>query len=216
MAKKNKFARKYRSLTDLGNIFNLSAIAVGKIFSEIGLRNDDGSPSDFSFEKGLVVSTPLKNGTPHFRWHFHKCRETMIKNGIKLDSSFKIRKTLKSMLSIYRSEAMEMGGGIEYKFAIHEFFELIKELPVKTDIGTIQQLIDELKTNKKTKGYFLEVVCVSCAESHAPTTEQVNILFDMDSYSVLDSLSKNNKVDEFTRQKAKQKAERIKNRKEPI
>ena len=89
--RKNSFAKKYRSLTDLGAVFNLSAIAVGKKLVEIGVRNADGSPTEKFLEEGLAVSTPLKNGTPHFRWHFHRCRELLVQNGVKPDQSHKTR-----------------------------------------------------------------------------------------------------------------------------
>lgn len=210
MAKQsNNFAKKYRSLTDLGGVFNLSAIAVGKKLIEFGVRNADGSPTEKSLEDGVAVSTPLKNGTPHFRWHFHKCRELLCKNGIKPDQSHKIRKTLKSMLSLYKSEAMEMGGGIEYKFAIHEFFELLKKLPVQSELDNICRMVEELKASREIKNYFCEIVYVRLAEKFKPDQSQIKTLMSTSSFSVLSALCENPKVDEFTRAKAKLEAEKF-------
>jgi len=207
--RKNNFAKKYRSLTDLGGLFNMSAIAVGKKLIEFGVRNTDGSPTEKSLEEGLAVSTPLKNGTPHFRWHFHRCRELLIQNGIKPDQSHKIRKTLKSMLSLYKSEAMETGGGLEYKFAINEFFELAESLPVQSELDNICRMIEELKTNKEVKNYFCEILYVRLAEKFKPDSNQIKTLLSTSSFSVLSELSKNPKVDEFTRVKAKAEADKV-------
>jgi hypothetical protein len=200
---KNKFAKRYRSLTDLGNVFNLSSVAIGKKLKEIGLRNDDGSPVESAFKKDLVVATPLKNGTAHYRWHFYRCREILIKSGLKVDSSAKIRKILKEMISIFMSDAFKMGGGAEYKILVYDFFELVKQLPIASELDDVIKVIHELKTNKSNKLYLLDVIYIHLAEMYTPNIEQIKILFDSQSRSVLMALSENIKIDDITRQRAK-------------
>ena len=116
------------------------------------------------------------------------------------------------MLSLYKSEAMEMGGGIEYKFAIHEFFELLEKLPVQSELDNICRMIEELKANREIKNYFCEIVYVRLAEKLKPNQSQIKTLMNTSSFSVLSALSENPKVDEFTRAKAKVEADKVKHK----
>ena len=68
-----KFRNKWKSQTDIGKYFGLSAIAVGKILIEHGLKN---KATKLATEKAIkqyyAVEKALKDGTIFFMWNFKK------------------------------------------------------------------------------------------------------------------------------------------------
>jgi len=211
MAKKSKFARTYRSLTDIGREFNLSAIKTGSELKRLGHRNQDGTPTQKSLDDGLAVFTPLKDGTPYYRWNFSKCRAILGKcHGP--DRLKEIRRILKEMLSVYRSDSWKVGGGLEYKLAEYEFFELVKSLPIEKELDDILSLIGELRSDKDAKSYFEDVVFTHLSSCCKPTTAQMTVLFNRAQWIELSCLSENMKVDEFTRKRALNDSVLLRNR----
>jgi hypothetical protein len=211
MAKRRKFAEKYRSLKELGADFNLSAVAVGKKLKEIGVRNADGTPTEKSLEDRLAVSTPLKNGTPYYRWDYFRCRKLLIKNGINPDNrrDVEIRKNIKSMLSIYNSEEWEIGGGLIYKYALAEFFDHANKLPVQSNMERVLRIIEELKASREDKDYLVEVAYARLAENYVPDERQIKEIFELNSYEVLVILFANPNIDEITRARTKSEMDKI-------
>ena len=71
--KKKKFDQIWASQTDLGKHFGLSAIAVGKILIENGLKDlNTKAATSKALEDGFAVATPLKDGLQHFMWNRQK------------------------------------------------------------------------------------------------------------------------------------------------
>ena len=85
MGKKNKqkFADMWSNLTNLGKEYGFSAIKMGKKLKELGLRNEEGKPTEKALSEGFAKSTPLKDGTPFYMWHKFKIAELMRENDVK-------------------------------------------------------------------------------------------------------------------------------------
>ena len=76
MSKKNKkFKHIWKSQTDIGKEFGLSAVAIGKILIENGLKDSETKlATSEAIDKGFAKSTPLKDGTPYFMWNQWKIK----------------------------------------------------------------------------------------------------------------------------------------------
>jgi hypothetical protein len=79
MSKKHKkFKNRYSNQTELGKRFGLSAIAVGKVLIEHGLKDSvTKHATRRALDEGYAVSTPLKDGTPYFMWDVAKVRSVL-------------------------------------------------------------------------------------------------------------------------------------------
>ena len=85
MSKKNKqkFADTWVNLTNLGKEYGFSAIKIGKKLKELGLRNQEGKPTEKALSEGFAKFTPLKDGTPFYMWHKIKIAQLMRENDVK-------------------------------------------------------------------------------------------------------------------------------------
>lgn len=76
-----KFGKIWSNQTDLGKKFGISAIVVGKLLIENGLKD---SVTKLATKKALdeeyAKSTPLKDGTPYFMWNIDKVRAILAKD----------------------------------------------------------------------------------------------------------------------------------------
>lgn len=73
MGKNNAFNATWASQTDIGKLVGISSVAVGKELVACGLRDGASKLATAkALEEGWCRSTPLKDGTPHFRWHIEK------------------------------------------------------------------------------------------------------------------------------------------------
>ncbi len=71
----NRFAAHWASQSQLGAPFGLSAIAVGRILAEAGLRDPTAkAPTDEALANGIAKSTPMRDGTAHYMWSREKTR----------------------------------------------------------------------------------------------------------------------------------------------
>lgn len=95
MSKRNKFNRTWASQTVLGEEFGLSAIAIGQLFIEEGLKDKaTKKATDKALNEGYARATPLKDGTPHFMWNIEKIRPLIAREHAPLDEiTFWSRKT---------------------------------------------------------------------------------------------------------------------------
>lgn len=209
MAKKKvPFNKRFQSLSSIGQEFNLSAVATGKELKRLGYRQDDGAPTKECLDEGLAVSTPLKNGTPHYRWDARKVRAILAKHHA-VDDLRKPRNRLKEMVAIMQSEAWEIGGGIEYKFAIHEFFTLVHKLPLVERFDDVVGLIGEMKASKEDKDYLLDVVLSAVAGKPNIPLSLIKRVLETNDWRIISSLAENTSLDEVTRAKAKRYADQL-------
>lgn len=81
MAKKNRWAKTWVSQTDIGHYYGLSAIKVGRVLSELGLKDKAGA-TQRAIDGGFAVSAPLADGTQHWRWHKGKVLRAFDEHGL--------------------------------------------------------------------------------------------------------------------------------------
>ena len=76
-----KFTDTWVNQTTLGKHFDISAVAVGKLLKEFGLRHEDGMPTEAALDGEFCIPTPLADGTPFFMWNKNKVMELLKENG---------------------------------------------------------------------------------------------------------------------------------------
>ena len=85
MAKK-KFDQIWKNQTELGKKFGISAIAVGKILTEHGLKDQQTKQAtQRALDEGYAESTPLKDGTPYFMWNIRKVKQIIAQEHTQLN-----------------------------------------------------------------------------------------------------------------------------------
>jgi len=99
-SKSPKFRDIWSNQTNLGKSFGLSAIAVGKILVEVGLKDSEtNQPTEKALEDGYAKATPLKDGTPYYMWSKEKVRPLIAKDHQPLSEVDywvnEVRKTIK-------------------------------------------------------------------------------------------------------------------------
>jgi hypothetical protein len=80
MSKKKKFNQVWSNQTELGKKFGISAIAVGKLLVNAGLKDQTTKLATAkALDEDYAKSTPLKDGTPYFMWNIGKVRNLIAK-----------------------------------------------------------------------------------------------------------------------------------------
>ena len=85
MSRRNKrkgFRDNWASQTDIGKRYGMSAIAVGKVLAEHGLRDATtrlATPK--ALTDGWCVETPLQSGAMHYMWAIGKVRDLLGRDG---------------------------------------------------------------------------------------------------------------------------------------
>lgn len=81
MEKKKKFNQIWSNQTNLGKKFGLSAIAIGKLLIDNGLKDQKTKMATTkAIDEGYAKDTPLKDGTPYFMWNIEKVRPLIEKD----------------------------------------------------------------------------------------------------------------------------------------
>lgn len=80
--KKNTFRKKWRTLTELGREFGVSAIKFGNLLKEHGLREIDGEPSIVATEGGYYEKIEPKGAKHYYLWHKQKTTDYLISRGV--------------------------------------------------------------------------------------------------------------------------------------
>lgn len=71
--KKKKFREIWSSQTELGKKFGISAIEVGKLLIQYGLKDPNTKKATKkALDDGYAKFTPLRDGTPHYMWNIEK------------------------------------------------------------------------------------------------------------------------------------------------
>ena len=113
MSKKEKH-RRFRDIwvnqTDLGEAFNMSAVAIGKKLKELGLRGANNLPTELAIKEDYCVFTPLKDGTPFYMWSKEKVAALLRNQGLVQlsDAEVEARATAQDLIELDR-EAEETG-----------------------------------------------------------------------------------------------------------
>ncbi|MCY7334551.1 MAG: hypothetical protein LH649_18260 [Pseudanabaena sp. CAN_BIN31] len=83
MGKKNKqsFRKTWRTLTEIGQEFGVSAVKFGKLLKQYSLREEDGAPSQLSKDSEFIQEISPKDGKPYFLWHSEKVSQYLVSQG---------------------------------------------------------------------------------------------------------------------------------------
>lgn len=82
MGKKNNFRKTWKTLTELGQEFGVSAVKFGNLLKQHGLREKDGEPTQLAKEGGFFEQIAPKEGKPYYLWHRQKTSEYLISQGV--------------------------------------------------------------------------------------------------------------------------------------
>ncbi len=144
--KKPKFSDIWVNQTTLGKQFGLSAVAIGKKLKELGLRSEDGKPTEQALSEEFCKSTPLKDGTPFFMWNKQKVAGLMQDAGHqKLDpKEVKARELADDWIRI-NTQFQEAVYGIEEEICIEESKEVKQEAKRRSLIDRVNEILRERK-----------------------------------------------------------------------
>ena len=143
---KKKFNQIWSSQTDLGKKFGLSAIAVGKLLIEAGLKDQVTKlATEKALKEGYAKSTPLKDGTPYFMWSIDKVRPLISKDHEPLS---KIDYWVREVLEIYKEA--QKAGDEGNKFAYLMLEGMYDDVPkdIREEVrAKVEQIIGESTTS---------------------------------------------------------------------
>lgn len=81
MTKKKNFRQQWRSLTEIGNTFGVSARKLGSLLKQHGLRESDGKPSENAIAEGYCHFVEPKQGHSYYLWHGQKVADYLEQQG---------------------------------------------------------------------------------------------------------------------------------------
>ena len=124
--KKNKWSKVWVSQTDIGHYYGLSAIKVGRVLTELGLKDKAGA-TQRAIDGGFAVSTPLADGTQHWRWRKGKVLHAFDEYGLERVSKQDraASRLKKEAASLFRQNKPMLEDGIDKFFWIE--VECIRE-----------------------------------------------------------------------------------------
>ena len=148
MSKKNKsqkFKNNWSNQTGLGKKFGLSAIAVGKILIESGLKDSATKlATSKALSEGWAKSTPLKDGTPYFMWNTEKLNVLISKDHKPLNKVEYWVNEVKKMLEEANKLLYEGNDKLGYMLADTVYDDVpkdvLKEVRDKIEHSTIPKL----------------------------------------------------------------------------
>lgn len=83
MSKKNNFRRTWRTLTELGQEFDISALKLGNLLKQHGLREKGGEPTQRAKDGGFFEEIVPNEGKPYYLWHRDKTVEFLTNQGVE-------------------------------------------------------------------------------------------------------------------------------------
>jgi hypothetical protein len=146
MGKTNKFTNTWKSATDLGKQFGLSAIAVNKILAEHNLRDPfSKSPTEVALNQEYAIATPLKDGTMHYMWNIKKVIDIISKNNKQISpSEIALEEFTKTILRLEK-ESEETG----FDKFLYWFFEAEKHTIIHATENEARAVCSRLKINNR-------------------------------------------------------------------
>ena len=82
MAKKNNFRKPWKTLTELGQEFGVSAVKFGNLLKQHGLREKDGEPTQLAKDGAFFEKITPKQGKLYYLWHRDKTSEYLVSQGV--------------------------------------------------------------------------------------------------------------------------------------
>jgi hypothetical protein len=86
VGKKNNFRKTWKTLTELGQEFGVSAVKFGNLLKQHGLREKDGEPSQLAKDGAIFEKITPKEGKPYYLWHSQKTSEYLVSQGVAKNS----------------------------------------------------------------------------------------------------------------------------------
>lgn len=139
MGKKSKFKKIWTNQTELGKMFNMSAISIGKFLIEKELKDKDTKqPTEKALKEGYALSTPLKDGTPFFMWNKQKVKNILSQNLPEVSKEEFIANDCIARIK----EADRLSDIGEDKFACFIIDDLFEEVP-KNILEKVKEIIKQ-------------------------------------------------------------------------
>ena len=82
MSQKN-FRKEWRTLTEIGNTFGVSARKLGSTLKQHGLREPGGEPTQLAREGGYCHRVEPKNDRGYWLWHGQKVSNYLVEKGVE-------------------------------------------------------------------------------------------------------------------------------------
>lgn len=148
VSKKNKpkkFGQIWSNQTEIGKKFGISAIAVGKLLMEVGLKDHTTkSASQKALDEGYAKSTPLKDGTPYFMWNIDKVRSLIAKDHQPLSKVNYWVKEVEKMLKQAEKMCNEGNDKIGFMLADSVYDDVPKDIKQEV-MAKVEQTANELQ-----------------------------------------------------------------------
>jgi hypothetical protein len=117
MGKKNQqsFRNTWRTLTELGQEFGISAVKFGNLLKLHGLRDSSGEPTAMAKDGGFFEHIIPKQGHPYYLWHGKKTSEYLLsqgvaKNGVSSKEASKVTEARKLARSYMEAPKLDSEG----------------------------------------------------------------------------------------------------------
>ena len=129
--KRKKFKDKWKNQTELGKLFGISSIKIGKILIKEGLKDQKTKKAtEKALNEEYAISTPLKDGTLFYLWNLKKCKKlisTEYKPINKIDYYFnEVKKIIKEANKLI-DEGSDKLGYMMWECAYDDIPKSIKE-----------------------------------------------------------------------------------------
>ncbi|MEA5596498.1 hypothetical protein [Rivularia sp. UHCC 0363] len=155
MGKKNNFRKTWKTLTELGQEFGVSAIKFGNLLKQHGLREKDGEPTQLAKDGVFFEEITPSEGKPYYLWHRKKTSEYLIakgveKNGVSAKDAEKMTETRKLARSYMEAQKLDdEGSKLGYimlceivddikKVGLEEFNQALKSVGYKGEEVTLE------------------------------------------------------------------------------
>lgn len=143
---RQKFTHLWANQTDLGKQFGLSTVVMGRTLKELGLRDDNGNPSELALAENYCIATPLKGGKSFFMWSKQKVAELMQSHGyVRLDAlEVKARELADDWMRVH-GQYQEASFGVEEELLLEEAQDIREEARSRGLINRVNEILCERK-----------------------------------------------------------------------
>jgi hypothetical protein len=83
MGNSKNFRKEWKTMTELGLEFGMSAVKFGNSLKQHGLREKSGEPTEIAVNGGFIQHIVPKRGKPYFLWHRKKTSSYLVNLGLK-------------------------------------------------------------------------------------------------------------------------------------
>lgn len=113
--KQQGFRNTWRTLTELGQEFGISAVKFGNLLKLHGLRESSGEPTAIAKDGGFFEHIVPKQGHPYYLWHCQKTSEYLVsqgvaKNGVSSKEALKVTEARKLARAYMEAQKLDSEG----------------------------------------------------------------------------------------------------------